>query len=132
MSELSVAAKELIITEVEKLTQELQIKLKGLKKVALAEAWKTLQLVVAGVVQVIEAVAKNLEGEEKKQIAMEYINSFYDKAILVVDIPLVPSVFESIIHSYVKKILMIMVSSSIDATVSIFRQTGIFLKKGST
>jgi hypothetical protein len=50
---------------------------------------------------------------------------------LVVDIPLVPSLVEPIIHSYIKKILMIMVSASIDATVTIFRETGIFLKKGT-
>jgi hypothetical protein len=125
-----ITVKELIIQESDKLTQELQEKLRSLKKLALDEAWKALQLVVAGVVQIIEAVAKDLEGKHKKEIAMEYINNFYDKAILLVDIPLVPSFIESIIHSYVKKILMIMVSASIDATVSIFRQTGVFLRKG--
>jgi FMN-dependent NADH-azoreductase len=127
-----ITVKELIIQEAEKLTKELQDKLREAKKIALDEAWRSLQLVVAGVVQTIEAIAKELEGKEKKAIAMEYINIFYDKAILVVDIPLVPSFVEAIIHSYVKKILMIMVSASIDATVSIFRQTGVFLKKGST
>lgn len=125
-----ITVKELIIQESDKLTQELQEKLKSLKKLALDEAWKALQLVVAGVVQIIEAIAKDLEGKHKKEIAMEYINNFYDKAILIVDIPLVPGFIESIIHSYVKKILMIMVSASIDATVSIFRQTGVFLRKG--
>lgn len=125
-----ITVKELIIQESNKLTQELEIKLKGLKRLALDEAWKALQLVVSGVVQIIEAIAKDLEGKHKKEIAMEYINSFYDKAILLVDIPLVPNFLEPIIHSYVKKILMIMVSASIDATVSIFRQTGVFLKKG--
>lgn len=125
-----ITVKELIIQEAEKLTNELQNKLIELKRITLAEAWKALQLVVAGVVQVIEAIAKDLEGQNKKEIAIEYINSFYDKAMLVVDVPLVPSFLEPIIHSYVKKILMIMVSASIDATVSIFRQTGIFLQKG--
>jgi len=126
-----ITVKELIIQEAEKLTTELQNKLINLKTLALDETWKALQLVVAGTVQVIETIAKDLEGKEKKAIAMEYINSFYDKAILVVRIPLVPSFLEPIIHSYVKKILMILVSASIDATVSIFRQTGVFLKKGS-
>ena len=125
-----ITVKELIIQEAEKLTNELQNKLIELKRITLAEAWKALQLVVAGVVQVIEAIAKDLEGKNKKEIAIEYISSFYDKAILVVDIPLVPNFLEPMIHSYVKKILMIMVSASIDATVSIFRQTGVFLKKG--
>jgi len=126
-----ITVKELIIQEAEKLTKELQAKLQNAKTLALDEVWRSLQLVVAGVVQIIEAIAKELEGKEKKAIAIEFINAFYDKAILVVDIPLVPSFMEAIIHSYVKKILMIMVSASIDATVSIFRQTGVFLKKGS-
>jgi hypothetical protein len=125
-----ITIKELIIQEADKLTEELQNKLKSLKKLALDEVWKALQLVVAGTVQIIETIARDLEGKNKKEIAMEYINSFYDKAILVVDIPLVPNFLEPIIHSYVKKILMIMVSASIDATVSIFRQTGVFLRKG--
>lgn len=81
--------------------------------------------------QIIENIATDLEGKEKKAIAIEYINSFYDKVFVIVDIPLIPSLVEPIIHKYIKSIIMIMVSSSIDATVTIFRQTGIFLKKGS-
>jgi hypothetical protein len=123
--------KELILEHANKVHQELKEKLQKLKSVALSEVWKTLQLVIASTVQIIEIIAKDLEGPEKKQIAVEYINSFYDKVFLVVDIPLVPSLVEPIIHSYIKKILMIMVSASIDATVTIFRETGIFLKKGT-
>lgn len=123
--------RDLILQQSEKVHQELKQKLQNLKSVALSEAWKTLQLVVASTVQIIEAVAKDLEGPAKKQIAIDYINSFYDKVFLIVDIPLVPSLVEPIIHSYIKKILMIMVSSSIDATVTIFRETGVFLKKGT-
>jgi hypothetical protein len=99
--------------------------------VALSEAWKSLQLVVASTVQIIEAIAKDLEGKDKKAIAVEFINKFYDTTFTIIDIPLVPNFLEPIIHSYVKKVLMILVSSSIDATVSIFRQTGIFLQKGN-
>jgi len=123
--------RELVINEAEKLHQQLKESLQNAKKVALNEAWKSLQLVTASTVQIIESIAKNLEGQEKKKIAIEYINSFYDKAFLVVDIPLVPSLIEPIIHSYIKKVLMIMVSASIDATVTIFRETGVFLKKGT-
>lgn len=123
--------KELVIDQAEKTTIELKLKLQNLKKVALSEAWKSLQLVVASVVQIIETVANDLEGKDKKALAMEYINKFYDTTFNIIDIPLVPNLLEPIIHSYVKQILMILVSSSIDATVSIFRQTGIFLKKGS-
>lgn len=123
--------KELIINQAEKTTQQIKESVQNLKSVALSEAWKILQLVVAGVVQIIEAIAKDLDGKDKKAIAMEYIDSFYDKVFIVVDIPFVPSLVEPIIHRYIKMILMILVSSSIDATVTIFRQTGIFLKKGN-
>jgi len=122
--------KELVLEQAEKTTAELKQSLKNLKSVALSEAWKALQLVVASTVQIIEAIAKDLEGKDKKAIAIEYINTFYDTTFTIIDIPLVPNFLEPIIHSYVKKVLMILVSSSIDATVSIFRQTGIFLQKG--
>lgn len=123
--------KELILEQAEKIHQELKQKLQNLKVVALSEAWKTLQLVTASTVQIIEAIAKDLEGSSKKELAIEYINAFYDKVFIVIDIPLVPNLLEPIIHRYIKKILMIMVSSSIDATVTIFRETGVFLKKGT-
>lgn len=123
--------KELIVAQAEKLHKELKEKFQNLKRVTLSEVWKTLQLVIASVVQLIELIARDLEGPQKKEIAIEYINVFYDKVFLIVDIPLVPSLLEPMIHGYVKKILMIMVSSSIDATVTIFKETGIFLKKGT-
>lgn len=123
--------KEIITNQAEKTTLELQTKLQNLKRIALSEAWKSLQLVIASVVQIIESVATDLSGESKKAIAIEYINGFYDRVFVIIDIPFVPSLVEPIIHRYIKMILMVMVSSSIDATVTIFRQTGIFLKKGS-
>jgi hypothetical protein len=126
-----VTPKELILEQAEKVHQELKENLQSAKRVALNEAWKSLQLVTASTVQIIESIAKNLEGSDKKDIAIDYINNFYDKAFLIVDIPFVPSLIEPIIHKYIKKILMIMVSASIDATVTIFRETGIFLKKGT-
>ena len=49
----------------------------------------------------------------------------------MVDVPFVPNIIEPVMHKYIKGMLMIMVSASIDATVTIFRQTGIFLRKGS-
>jgi hypothetical protein len=87
--------------------------------------------VVASTVQITEAIAKDLEGKDKKAIVTEYVNIFYDTTFKIIDIPLVPNFLEPMIHSYVKRVLMILVSSSIDATVSIFRQTGIFLQKGT-
>ena len=60
---------------------------------------------------------------------MDLLNSFYDKIFLVVDVPFVPNLVEPIIHKYIKNILMIMVSATIDATVTIFRNTGVFIKR---
>lgn len=122
--------KEMILEQAEKANLELKESLKNLKKVALSEAWKVLQLVTASVVQIIEEIAKDLTGSDKKAIAIEYISKFYDTAFSIIDIPLVPSALEPIIYQYAKTILMVMISSSIDAMVTIFRQTGVFIKKG--
>lgn len=123
--------KELITSETEKLVVETKDKLNNVKNIALNEAWKILQLTVAAVVQILESLAIDLSGKDKKEFAMNFISGFYDKVFIIIDIPFVPSVFEPIIHKYVKKILMVLVSSCIDATVTIFRNTGVFLKKGS-
>jgi hypothetical protein len=106
--------------------------LQNLKRLALSEAWKVLQLTVASVVQVLESVATDLSGPDKKAIAIEYLNEFYDKFLVRVDVPFVPNFLEPMIHKYIKYILMTMVSASIDATVTIFRNTGVFLKKGDS
>jgi ABC-type lipopolysaccharide export system ATPase subunit len=121
--------KELVLAQAEIITLQTKESLKDLKKIALSEAWKILQLATAGVVQIIEKMASDLAGSEKKEIAIAYLNSFYDKVFVVVDIPFVPNIIEPVMHKYVKTFLMIMVSASIDATVTIFRQTGIFLRK---
>lgn len=122
--------KQLVLSSAEAITNQAKESLNGIKKIAIGDAWKILQLTIANIVQIIENMATNLEGKEKKEIAIEYINTFYDKVFSVVDVPFVPSILEPIIHKYVKSILMIMASSSIDATVTIFRTTGVFLKKG--
>jgi hypothetical protein len=74
-------------------------------------------------------MANDLDGVEKKKIAIEYLDTFYDSVFTVVDIPFIPNIIEPIMHKYVKSMLMIMAAASIDATVTIFRQTGIFLRK---
>lgn len=120
---------EQILNQADKNNQHLKELAQNLKKVALSEAWKILQLVTASVVTIIEEIAADLAGPVKKAIAIDYINKFYDVTFKIIDIPVVPNLIEPIIHKYVKIILMVMVSSSIDAMVTIFRQTGIFLKK---
>ena len=116
-------------TELENLVNQTKSSLGEVKKVALDQAWKILQLAVAYSVQSIENKFTNLAGKDKKVIALDFINSFYDSVFIVVDIPFVPNAIEPIIHRYVKKILMVMVGSSIDATVTIFRNAGIFKQK---
>lgn len=123
------SSQELIRNEVEKLTASTKDRLKDIKKIALDEAWKLLQLTTASIVQIIEAIGNDLSNPNKKVLAMDLLSGFYDKVFIVVDIPFVPSVIEPIIHRYIKSILMIMVSATIDATVTIFRNTGVFIKK---
>lgn len=122
-------SRELIGAEVEKLVAKTKESLNEVQRIALAEAWKILQLAVASVIQVIEAIGSDLSSPEKKELAMGLLNSFYDSVFVVVDVPVVPNFLEPIIHKYVKAFLMILVSSTIDALVTTFRNTGVFLKK---
>lgn len=119
--------KELVTIEVEKLISQAKQSLNEVKVVAVAQAWKILQLAVASTVQVIENTATDLAGKDKKAIAMELLSKFYDSVFIVVDIPFVPNLVEPIIHKYVKSFLMILVSSTIDAMVTTFRHTGVFV-----
>jgi hypothetical protein len=124
-------SKEMIVKVVNETLQQTKESAQNLKRLAINEAWGILQLVIASVVQIIESVGKDLSSPEKKQLALDIISNFYDNAFKVIDLPFVPGFIEPIIHRYVKAIIMIMVGSAIDATVTIFRQTGIFLRKGT-
>ena len=119
--------KEMVSIEVEKLISQAKISLNEIKVVALSQAWKILQLAVAGTIQIIENTATDLAGKDKKAIAMELLSKFYDSVFIVVDVPFVPNLLEPIIHRYVKSFLMILVGSTIDAMVTTFRNTGIFV-----
>ena len=121
--------KQLVKIEVEKLTVQAKLSLNEVKTVALAQAWKILQLAVASTIQVIENTALDLAGKDKKTIAMELLSGFYDKVFIVVDVPFVPNLVEPIIHKYIKAFLMILVSSTIDAMVTTFRNTGVFVDR---
>lgn len=118
---------EQIRLEVEKLTLQAKQSLATVKVVALAQAWKILQLVIAAIIQIIEEAGQDLTSPEKKKLAMDYISSFYDRVFLIIDIPFVPSFVEPIIHKHVKSILMVLVSATIDAMVTTFRNTGVFV-----
>ena len=127
MSDLT--TKELIRKEVENLINETKKSLSDVKRFAVSEVWKILQLLTAVVIQLIENFGKDLSSPEKKKLALELIGSFYDKIFTYVDLPWIPSVLEPIIHSHVKSFLMMLVSSGIDAMVATFRQVGVFTPK---
>lgn len=113
--------------EIDKLVEQAKLSLKTVEKVAIDQAWKILQLAVVATIQVIENKAINLPGADKKVIAMDMLSKFYDSVFLVINIPFVPNFVEPIIHKYVKVFLMALVSSTIDAMVTAFRNTGVFI-----
>lgn len=122
-------SEKLITEEVEKLTVNTQKSLNHVKSMAIDEAWKLLQIATATIIQIIEAIGKDLASPDKKKLAINLISNFYDRVFIIIDIPYIPNFLESYIHSYVKHFLMILVSSTIDSMVTIFRNTGVFLKK---
>jgi ABC-type lipopolysaccharide export system ATPase subunit len=111
---------DLIINQVKAQTQ-------ATKTIALDQAWKILQLVLAQLVQAIEEIGNELSGPDKKAIVLDLLSGFYDKVFLVIDIPFVPNFIEPIIHKHVKSLLMILAGSSIDALVTTFRNVGVFI-----
>ena len=114
--------------EIDKLIEESKVAINNVKRIAIAEAWKILQLAIAKIIQTIESKAQDLAGKDKKTTAMNLLSSFYDGVFVAVDIPMIPSAMEVLIHKYVKQFLMILVSSAIDAMVTTFRDVGVFNK----
>jgi hypothetical protein len=114
-------------SKLEDLINKVKKSLSSNKSVAVNQAWGILQLAVADTVQVIEDNNPSLKGSNKKEIALNMISNFYDKVFLVVNIPYVPSALQPIIQKYIKALLMLLVSSTIDSMVEIFRQTGVFV-----
>lgn len=125
---IPLTSQDLIKIEVEKLILTTKQSLKEVKKIAVAEAWKVLQLSTATIIQIIEAIGNDLSSIEKKQLAMGLLDKFYDNVFTIVDIPVVPNILEPVIHKYVKGFLMVLLSTTIDALVTTFRNTGVFLK----
>lgn len=130
--EEKLTSEELISKEVDDLTIDIKESLKDLKKVAIVEAWKILQVVIAKIVQTIEIIGTDLASQDKKKLAMNLVSKFYDNTFEVVDVPFVPNLLEPTLHRYIKGFLMVLVDASIDATVTIFRNTGVFIKKYSS
>ena len=113
-------------TKLQELINKVKSTLINNKSVAINQAWGILQLAVADTVQAIEDNNPSLKGSNKKEIALSMISNFYDKVFLVVNIPFVPVMFQPIIQKYIKALLMLLVSSTIDSMVEIFRKTGVF------
>jgi hypothetical protein len=101
--------------------------LKNAKAVAMPQAWNVLQLATAEVIQKIEDNNPSLKGVDKKTLAMGMISKFYDQVFTIINFPFVPQVLQPIIQKYVKQILMLLVSATIDALVTTFRNSGIFV-----
>ena len=101
--------------------------LNSAKAVAMPQAWKVLQLATAEVIQSIEDNSPSLRGADKKTLAMTMISNFYDQVFTIINFPFVPQILQPIIQKYVKQILMLLVSATIDALVTTFRNSGIFV-----
>ena len=126
MSEIDTMSIDLLKSNMERFVDQVKESLGQAKTVAVNQAWKILQLAVAETVQVLEQNYNTLSGPDKKTVAMAYLSSFYDNVFTVVVIPAVPAFLQPIIKKYIKLFLMILVSSSIDAMVTTFRQIGLF------
>ena len=97
------------------------------QSVALPQAWKILQLMVAEIIISIESQFTSLAGKDKKTIAMDCVSQFYDAVFVTVTVPFIPLFLQPIIYKYVKALVMLLISSTIDALVTTFRNTGIFI-----
>jgi hypothetical protein len=122
-------SKELITNEINNLIDNTKKSLESIHRLAIQEAWNILQLATATTIQIIEAIGNDLSSPDKKELAMNLLSGFYDRVFVAVDIPVVPNFMEPLIHKYVKAFLMMLVSATIDSMVTIFRNTGVFLKK---
>ena len=126
MSEIDTMSIDLLKSNMERFVSQVKESLGQAKTVAVSQAWKILQLAVAETVQVLEQNYNTLSGSDKKEVAIAYLSSFYDNVFAVVVIPAVPSFLQPVIKKYIKLFLMTLVSSSIDAMVTTFRQIGLF------
>lgn len=121
----------LSVNNITSLVEKAQSILKSVKEVAMPQAWNILQLATVDVIQSIENNSPTLRGADKKTLAMTMISNFYDQVFTLVSFPFVPKFLQPIIQKYVKQLLMLLVSSSIDALVTTFRDTGIFTNPNS-
>lgn len=117
---------EKLKNQLQELIKKNQNNLNNIKSIALDQAWKILLLAVAEIIQAIQVNYPNLAGKDKKAMAMELLSTFYDSVFLVINIPFVPNFIQPIISKSVKSLLMLLVSATIDAMVTTFKNTGVF------
>lgn len=117
----------LSVNNIKTLVDQAKNILQSVKEVAMPQAWNILQLATVEVIQSIENNSPTLKGADKKTLAMTMISNFYDQVFTLVNFPFVPKLLQPIIQKYVKQLLMLLVSSSIDALVVTFRNNGIFV-----
>lgn len=120
---------ELISAEVQKLIQTVSRSLGDTKRFAVSEAWRILQGATSSIVQIVESIGNDLAGPEKKALSLNLLSQFYDTVFTYVDLPVVPNFLEPIIHKQVKAFLMLLLGSTIDSLVVVFRHTGVFKPK---
>ena len=125
---MSEARKDQIGVEFDKVKEDVLASLGEVKRLAIKEAWKVMQVVIGELVMLIEKIGTDLSSTEKKELAMNLLSGFYDSVFKAVDLPFIPNVFEPLFHSYVKKFVMGLASAGIDAIVTTFREIGVFLK----
>ena len=117
----------LSVSNIKVLVDKAKAILQSVKEVAMPQAWNILQLATVDIIQSIENNSPTLKGADKKTLAMTMISNFYDQVFTLVNFPFVPKLLQPIIQKYVKQLLMLLVSSSIDAFVITFRNNGIFI-----
>jgi hypothetical protein len=115
------------VNDLENLVAKAKEILKNAKAVAMPQAWNVLQLATAEVIQRIEDNNPSLKGVDKKTLAMTMISKFYDQTFTIINFPFVPQVLQPTIQKYVKQILMLLISATIDALVTTFRNSGVFV-----
>ncbi len=113
----------------QELIDQAKLALGSSKSIAVAQAWKILQLAVASVIQEVEISGDNMPGPAKKALALQLVSNFYDNVFNIITIPFVPPFLQSLLQKYLKVFLMSLVGASIDALVSTFRNTGVFVDK---
>lgn len=122
---------EIALVELQKVSIQAKESLAEVRRVALNEAWKTLNKLTNSCVYVMQVFGKDVAKTERKELVLKIVSDFYDGVFKVVDVPFVPQILESVLHSYVKKIVMIFVAASIDAAVDTFKDLGVFSKDGT-